>query len=283
MASKRQFKLEIEDGIELINISSDDTESLGGVSVSTFDSAEYQDEVAELVFKMEYQVSSPKLVAGRKMTCELDDMSSTTSPSLPSTSARTSTPKSKLSKSYFDLRNANAPYRRNSRPKKAHPIAECSSLRPIRDSPLSPPSHERGPRVTFSTPSPLNDLEIKRESDTAAATIQQQDPNQIRSHLQGIRLPDGSITHKYSDCVICGKSVERIREDTVQEYLGKTAAPGESAEITEIKRKAFEDGMQMGTVMFLPAGLSQAAACDGLLYTLSGPGTAVMPGTLPVV
>ena len=137
--------------------------------------------------------------------------------------------------------------------------------------------------MTFKTPSPLNDLEVKNEPTEAPQTLPGPDPNLVRSHLQGIRLPDGSVTNRYSDCIICGRSVESIKEASIVEYLNKTRTKNETPEMTEAKRKAFTDGMAMGTLMFVPAGLSQAAACDGITYTISGTETVVIPGTLPVV
>ena len=283
MASKRLFKMEIEDEIELINISSDNTNSLDGVSISTFDSAEYNDEITQMICKMEHQVSTPKTVAGRKMTFAPNNSPIMPPFTPPSTSSSLYTPKSKLSKSYFDLRNMNAPYRKDERLRERHPISKCASLTPLHDSPLSPPVHERGPTVTFKAPSPLNDLEVKNEPAEAPQTLPGPDPNLVRSHLQGIRLPDGSVTNRYSDCIICGRSVESIREASIVDYLNKTRTKNETPEMTEAKRKAFTDGMAMGTLMFVPAGLSQAAACDGITYTISGTETVVIPGTLPVV
>ena len=60
---------------------------------------------------------------------------------------------------------------------------------------------------------------------------------------------------------------------------------GESLASVDERRKAFLAGMEAGTFMFVPRGLSQAAACDGNLYTMNT-GTTIgraLPGTLPLL
>ena len=42
------------------------------------------------------------------------------------------------------------------------------------------------------------------------------------------------------------------------------------------------EGMQVGTFLLLPGGVSQAAACDGNIYTIDHTKPIALPGTLPL-
>ena len=70
-------------------------------------------------------------------------------------------------------------------------------------------------------------------------------------------------------CLIYGKSYDQVIEETVANYLNKTAQPGETVRARQIKINAFIDGIQGGVFTFLPPGVSQAAACDGLVYSVN--------------
>ena len=65
---------------------------------------------------------------------------------------------------------------------------------------------------------------------------------------------------------VCGKSYGQVIEETVADYINQTAQPGETVRERQIKRNVFIDGIQSGVFTFLPPGVSQAAACDGLVY-----------------
>ena len=69
-------------------------------------------------------------------------------------------------------------------------------------------------------------------------------------------------------CLVCGKSYGQVIEETVADYLHQTAQLGETVRERQIKRNAFIDGIQSGAFIFLPTGVSQAAACDGLVYSV---------------
>ena len=58
-------------------------------------------------------------------------------------------------------------------------------------------------------------------------------------------------------------------EETVADSLKQTAQPGETVRERQMKRNAFIDGIQSGVFSFLPSGVSQAAACDGLVYSIN--------------
>ena len=70
-------------------------------------------------------------------------------------------------------------------------------------------------------------------------------------------------------CLVCGKSYIQVIGETVADYLNQTAQPGETVRERQIKRNAFIDGVQSGVFIFLTPGLSQAATCDGLLYSVN--------------
>ena len=70
-------------------------------------------------------------------------------------------------------------------------------------------------------------------------------------------------------CVVCGKSFDQFIEETVADYLNQTAQPAETVRERQIKRNAFIDVIQSGVLTFLPPGVSQAAACDGLVYSVN--------------
>ena len=85
-----------------------------------------------------------------------------------------------------------------------------------------------------------------------------------------------------SDCVVCGKSALQIQQEAVSDYLDKTTIPGETALQVEARRRAFIEGMQVGTFFTPSGGVSQAAACDGNLYTIDHSLPIALPGTIPI-
>ena len=69
--------------------------------------------------------------------------------------------------------------------------------------------------------------------------------------------------------LVCGKYYDQVIEETVADYLNQTAQPGETVRERQIGRNALIDGIQSGVFTFLPLGESQAAACDGLVYSVN--------------
>ena len=86
----------------------------------------------------------------------------------------------------------------------------------------------------------------------------------------------------YSDCVICGKSVEQIKNEVI-DYMHRTAIPNETPQQFNARRMAFLEGVEIGTFLLLPGGVSQAAACDGDFYTIDASRQNVLPGTLHTI
>ena len=65
-----------------------------------------------------------------------------------------------------------------------------------------------------------------------------------------------------------GKPYDQVIEETVADYLNQTVQLGETVRERQIKRNAFIDGIQSGLFTFLPTAVSQAAACDGFIYSV---------------
>ena len=84
--------------------------------------------------------------------------------------------------------------------------------------------------------------------------------------------------------MICGKSSADIKEEITLGYLEQTHIPGETYEQRIARRDAFQAGMKAGTFILVPGGVSQAAACDGILYQMMPQGneTPPAPGVLPI-
>ena len=154
------------------------------------------------------------------------------------------------------------------------PIKYCSDLTPFADTSLSPPPHERGP--TYSP----RDCSLPPQSS-------QQLP--LSSHIQGINVRMASHcgqpnTAQYGDCIVCGRSYEQIKETAVLDYLDNTTHPGETYVESLKRRDAYLAGMDQGTVLFIPRGVSQAPACDVNYYQIlvDGDNTNPAAGVLPI-
>ena len=85
-------------------------------------------------------------------------------------------------------------------------------------------------------------------------------------------------------CLMCGNFYDQVIEDTVADSLNQTAQPGQTVRERQIKRNAFIDGIQSGVFTFLPPGVSQAAACDGMVYSVNynGQNAGTQGYTLPL-
>ena len=140
-------------------------------------------------------------------------------------------------------------------PRRNHPIQLCQHVQPIPDTPESPTPENRGQSNDFYPDNiPLNNP-----------------PNiiAVADELRNLTLhPHPQRNELVTSCLVCGKSYEQVIEETVADYLDQTAQPGETVRERQIKRNAFIDGVQSGVFTFIPPGVSQAAACDGLVYSV---------------
>ena len=105
----------------------------------------------------------------------------------------------------------------------------------------------------------------------------------VANHFEELALAESPSLIGYSDCIICGKPVQEIQEETVNEYLDRTVTVGETLAETQARRRAFLDGMNAGAFLFMlmAGGVSQARACDGNWYSV-GYNYGTLPGTLPI-
>ena len=89
----------------------------------------------------------------------------------------------------------------------------------------------------------------------------QQPLEMITNHFQGMDVNGNNIPiANCSDCVICGKTTMQIQMEAVTGYLCKTAVLGETVVQMEARKRAFIEGMQVGTFLLLLGGVSQAVA-----------------------
>ena len=78
------------------------------------------------------------------------------------------------------------------------------------------------------------------------------------------------------------KAVEQVKDEAVTDYLHRTAIPNQSLQQFDARRLVFLEGMEIGTFLLLPGGVSQAAAGDGNLYTIDSSRQYALLGTLPL-
>ena len=141
-------------------------------------------------------------------------------------------------------------------PRRNHPIQLCQYVQPIPDTPESLTAENRGPPDEFypgkiPLNNPLNIIAVADE-------------------LRNLTLhPHPQRNEWVTSCLVCGKSYDHVIEETVADYLDQTAQPGETVRERQIKRNAFMDGVQSRVFTFIPPGVSQAAACDGLFYSVN--------------
>ena len=140
-----------------------------------------------------------------------------------------------------------------------HPIQLCQHLQPIPDTPESPTPENCGRSDDFYADNiPLNNPPPP--------------PNiiAVADELHNLTLhPHPQRNEWVTGCLVCGKPYDQVIEKTVADYLDQTAQPGETVRERQIKRNAFIDGVQSGVFTFIPPGVSQAAACDGLFYSVN--------------
>ena len=83
---------------------------------------------------------------------------------------------------------------------------------------------------------------------------------------------------------MCGKSFATIQEEITIGYLEQTHIPEENFAQRIRRRNVFLAGMRAGSVVLVPRGVSQATACDGILYQIPAGSNAPNPppGVLPI-
>ena len=152
------------------------------------------------------------------------------------------------------------PYTPNRQP---IPIQLCQQITPIPDTPASPTPKNCGQSDLFRP------YDIPNQPSSSLS----HNPPIIRTvtdRLQNLTLhPHPQRNEWVTGCLICGKSYDQVIEETAANYLNQTAQPGETVRERQIKRNASIDGIQSGVFIFIRPGVSQAATCDGLVYSVN--------------
>ena len=213
----------------------------------------------QLIARIEREVtSSPMLIGGRIMTTEIPEEDELVAG--PSTSGANVEKTPKMDHKYFDLERCYAPPKRTEKSR----IEICDTILPILESPMSPPDHERGP----SQDTPL----VQPSTSGFHASY----------HIQNTRPYDNLSSHRYTGCMVCGKTVDEIKDEKINWYMEKSTPRGEPEFITKLRREAYINGLNAGSLLYIAPAVSQAAACDGNNYTTTAEEQDTTPGTLPI-
>ena len=215
-------------------------------------------ETEQLVARIEREViSSPMLIGGRIMTVDLPEEEEDTEAG-PSSRQMQADVTPKLDHKYFDKEMCYAPPKKIGKSR----IELCKTLLPVMESPLSPPPHERGPSV--DTPLVVADSGFRASY-----------------HIQNTRPYENVSETRYTECMVCGRSVDAIKKQRVDWYMDRSTPRDEPEFTTKLRREAYENGLNAGSFLFLTPAVSQAAACDGSMITTTSNDQEVVPGTLP--
>ena len=64
--------------------------------------------------------------------------------------------------------------------------------------------------------------------------------------------------------------------------MERSTPQSEPAYITALRREAYANGLNAGSLLFMAPAVSQAAACDGTSIRTSANGREIASGTLPI-
>ena len=237
---------------------------------------EEEDEEINLMARcVEMEMSAPIPIPGPSYVAETNK--EVVPAGLPKHEMRTGsiTPRPMFDPYFFSLGKGNGPISRDDRLRNGHPITLCRNLVPMVDTPMSPPPQDRGLAQGFCSTMYCDAHGYQHQRP-------QQNMDSITKHFEGMELAGTNSLSSYSDCRICGKSVEQIKDEAVIDYMHKTAVPNESPRQFNARRMAFLEGMENGTFLLLPGGVSQDAACDGNFYTIDASRQSALLGTLPL-
>ena len=122
-----------------------------------------------------------------------------------------------------------------------------------------PTEHERGPSL---------DIPMAHPTD---------DEFHASYHIQNVQ-PYACLS-----CIVCGKSVEEIKQRKINWYIKRSTPRNEPAYVTSMRQLAYSNGLTAGRVLFLAPVVSQAAACDGTTITTTSFGQEIAKGTLTLL
>ena len=247
--TKKLFDFEEEDSESsansIIYISSDSENEAS----SDWDS-DWSTDTEAIIDRIEREVKAvPIPIAGRGMTIESSDDEMAAGPSN-AQPVPPSTPK--LGFEYFNREMCLAPSKRQKKTR----VELCTTV--------SPPDHERGPGI--DTPP------VQSTSGSFYASY----------HVQNIKPYQDVSESLHTVCMVCGKSREQIKEEKINWYMERSTPKSEPAYITALRREAYSNGLNAGSLLFLTPAVSQAAACDGTKITTTAEGQEIATGTLPI-
>ena len=140
----------------------------------------------------------------------------------------------------------------------------CRTLIPVQDSPISLPPHERGP--TMKTP----------------LTQSVKNPLERKCHNQNSKPYENVSETRCISCMVCGRSVDAIKMEKLITYMRQSTPANEPEAVTNLTREAYLNGLNAGTLLFITPAVSQAAACDGIKYTMSAENQGIVQVTLSI-
>ena len=130
---------------------------------------------------------------------------------------------------------------------------------------MSPPPHARGP--ILGTPM----APLPQPSNSGFS---------ISYHVQDMAPYENVSKKMYTSCIVCGRIPDVIKEQKAYEYIRTSTPGGEPAFVTALRKEAYINGLNLGSFLFIPPAVSQAAACNGTVITTSADGQNITPGTL---
>ena len=143
-------------------------------------------------------------------------------------------------------------------------------------SPMSPPLIDQGPSASTRI-------------DQWSEEQQQSDSWTSNPHIIGLAISASGLRGEPNyiqrgDCRVGGKSLATIKEEITLGYLERTHSSEETYAQRMGRRNAFLAGMNAGSEILTPGGVSQAAACDGILYQIPAGNYTPNPppGVLPI-
>ena len=120
-----------------------------------------------------------------------------------------------------------------------HPIQKCQKPTPISETPESPTPENRGQCDVFRAYGLTSTVATSNYPLLSISTVIQCTQNlTLHAHMKSITC----VTR----CLICSKPYDQVIEETVADYLHRTAEPWESVKDRVLKRNAFLDRLQSG-------------------------------------
>ena len=116
-----------------------------------------------------------------------------------------------------------------------HPIDLCKKLTPMPFTALFPPDRERGEVVTMAL--------VQTVVSTNAESV-------VKIHLRRATVHDPLNPKIYSDCVVCGQSLDSIKRQTKTHYFLRTTYTGETERQLQSRIDALVAGMNGRTFLF---------------------------------